>query len=84
MENEVGAGCLLKQCVRREGKGRRSGRNGREMKRRKWREWRGSGRGRLDRGRQDVANVIVVEEHRRSLHADVFSVVPVRILFLVC
>jgi len=43
MENEVGAGCVLKKCVRREGKGRRSGRNGREMKRRKWREWTGSG-----------------------------------------
>jgi len=38
-ETQVGAGCVLKKCVRREGKGRRSGRNGREMKRRKWREW---------------------------------------------
>jgi len=35
MENEVGARCGLKRCVRREGKGRRSGRNGGEMKWRK-------------------------------------------------
>jgi len=59
MENEVGAGCGLKRCVRREGKGRRSGRNGGEMKWRKEREWTGSGQGRLDRGRKDTANVIV-------------------------
>jgi len=39
MENQVGAGCVLKKYVRREGKGRRRGRNGREMNRRKWREW---------------------------------------------
>jgi len=38
-ENQVGAGWVLKKCVRREGKGRRIGRNGREMKLRKWREW---------------------------------------------
>jgi len=36
MENKVGAGCGLKRCVRREGKGRRrSVRNGGEMKWRK-------------------------------------------------
>jgi len=32
MGKVVGAGSVLKKCVRREGKGRRSGRNGREMK----------------------------------------------------
>jgi len=57
--NEVGAGCVLKKRVRREENGRRSCRNGREMKRRKWREWTGSSQGRLDRGGEGTANVIV-------------------------